>query len=100
MVTEKSLGCHIVLIKNVHEWNSIFAKRRCKDNDFVVFAYFVNKFTAIWTHLNKNIANPSFNINGQHNVRMVSRSERTVHKSFINIKNQSFASFYFLCLGS
>lgn len=76
MLAEKSLRSNVLLVQNVHQWNSVFRQRCRKNYHFKVFTDFVNEFTAIWSHVDENVVNASFYVDWQHNVSLVRLVER------------------------
>lgn len=63
MLTEETLRCDIFWIKNVHERVCIFGETGSENDDFIIFANLLDKFTAAWSDLDVNIADAAFNIN-------------------------------------
>lgn len=89
MVPEKSLGSHTLRVQDIHEWNSIFWKTCCEDDNFEILSNFDNKLAAVRPHLDIDVACASFDVYWEHDIGLISWREWRMHERLIHIEYES-----------
>lgn len=91
MLAEQPLWSNTLRVEHVHQRDRILAQTSSEDDDFIILAHLNDKFTALWTNLNVDVASTTFDVDRENDVRLVSWSESGVHKRLINVEEQGLA---------
>ena len=79
MLSEQPLRGDTLRVEHVHQRDGIFAKTGGENYDFVVLAHFNDELTALWPHLNVDIAGSTFYVDWKNDVRLISWSKSRMH---------------------
>ena len=91
VLAEQSLRGDPLRVEHVHQWDRILAQTCSEDDNFIILAHLNDKFAALRTNLNVDVASTTFDVDRENDVRLVSRSECGVHKRLINVEEQGLA---------
>lgn len=57
-----------MLVKNVHQRDCVLGERGCENDHLKVLAHLCYELAAVGAHVDENVVDPTFNIDGQHDV--------------------------------
>lgn len=91
-IAKQSMGNNFVDIKEIKNWICIFVETRCEDDDLVNFTHSAHKLVDSWSFGDVNLMHRLFNLDWDDKICVWDRSEGTVDKGFVQIKNETFSA--------